>query len=106
MILGRVVATVTSTAKHPDLIGYRLLAVQPEGPDGADAGSPIVAVDEAQAGIGDRVLVMREGNGVRQILGGKPPVRSLIVAVVDAVDTTVDTTADGDALPAPPKATP
>jgi microcompartment protein CcmK/EutM len=33
------------------------------------------------------VLVMREGNGVRQIIGDKmAPIRSIIVGIVDAVE--------------------
>ena len=41
-----------------------------------------------QAGVGDKVLVLTEGNGVRQILkqGDIVPIRSLIVGIVDAVD--------------------
>ena len=47
-----------------------------------------MAVDHVQAGIGDRVVVLTEGNGVRQILkaGDIVPIRSIIVGIVDAVD--------------------
>ena len=45
----------------------------------------VLAVAHVSAGPGDRVLVLREGTGVRQLLGGNPPVRSVIVAVVDDV---------------------
>ena len=40
-----------------------------------------------QAGVGDKVLVLTEGNGVRQILqmGDVVPIRSLIVGIVDEV---------------------
>jgi microcompartment protein CcmK/EutM len=43
-----------------------------------------------QAGAGDTVLVNREGNGNRQLLGmgAQVPVRSLIVGIVDAVSDT------------------
>ena len=41
----------------------------------------------SSAGKGDLVRVLREGTGVRQILGDKTlPIRSLIVGVVDRVD--------------------
>ena len=47
-----------------------------------------LAVDQVQAGAGERVLVMREGNGVRQLLnlGQQVPIRSLIVGIVDDVE--------------------
>lgn len=53
-----------------------------------DGSASFLAVDTVQAGPGDRVLVMREGNGVRQILGigSQVPIRSLIVGIVDDVD--------------------
>ena len=98
MLLADVVGTVVMTVKHPAFEGEKLLAVQPIDETGAPQGAVILAIDRAQAGIGDRVLVMREGNGVRQIIGreqGKPideaikmdwPVRSMIVGIVDAID--------------------
>jgi microcompartment protein CcmK/EutM len=44
----------------------------------------VAAVD---AGVGQRVLVLDEGNGARQILGSATaPVRSVVVGVVDSVD--------------------
>ncbi len=88
MRLCRVTGQVVSTIKHPTYRGRTLLVVQPLDADGKDTGSSFVAVDQAQAGPGDRVIVMSEGNGVRQILkiGDLVPIRSVIVGVVDAVD--------------------
>ncbi len=82
MKLCRVIGNVVATAKHPVFEGQRLLVVQPED------GPSFLAVDTVQAGPGDTVLVMREGNGVRQILGmgSQVPIRSLIVGIVDDVD--------------------
>lgn len=88
MTLCRVIGNVVATVKHDVFRGERLLIVQPIDAAGADLGTSFLAVDRAQAGPGDRVLVMREGNGVRQILqkGDQVPIRSLIVGVVDAVE--------------------
>lgn len=98
MILCDVVGTVVMTVKHPALAGEKVLCCQPLDDAKQPAGAVILAVDRAQAGVGDRVLVMREGNGVRQIIGreqGKPvdeavkmdwPMRSMVVGVVDQVD--------------------
>jgi ethanolamine utilization protein EutN len=74
--------------KHPAYAGRALFVVQPLDEQGEDAGASFVAVDHAQAGIGDRVIVLTEGNGVRQILqmGDVVPIRSLIVGIVDQVE--------------------
>ncbi len=79
---------VTATVKHPAFAGRTLLVVQPLDEHGGDLGDSFVAVDHVQAGAGDRVLVLTEGTGVRQILGqgDQVPIRSLVVGVVDAVD--------------------
>ena len=88
MTLCRVLGNVVSTVKHPVYAGQRLLIVQPIDQNGADTGSSFLAVDRVQSGPGDRVLVMREGNGVRQLLdmGKQVPIRSLIVGIVDQVE--------------------
>lgn len=86
----RVVGPMWAAVKHPAFAGKALFVVQPLDEHGADAGQSFVAVDHAQAGVGDKVLVLTEGNGVRQILkqGDIVPIRSIIVGVVDAVETT------------------
>ena len=89
MILGRVTGTVVSTAKHPAYEGYKLLSVQPLDEHGRAAGEELLAVDHAQAGVGDTVLVLKEGSGVRQILVGDIqatlPILETIVGIVDEV---------------------
>ena len=86
----RVVGPMWAAVKHPAYAGRPLFVVQPIDETGKDTGSSFVAVDHAQAGVGDRVIVLTEGNGVRQILqaGDVVPIRSLIVGIVDAVETT------------------
>jgi ethanolamine utilization protein EutN len=86
--LCRVIGNVTATAKHPAFAGRTLLIVQPLDEHGADTGDSYIAIDHAQAGPGDRVLVLTEGNGVRQILkmGDVVPIRSMVVGIVDDVD--------------------
>ncbi|MEE2904411.1 MAG: EutN/CcmL family microcompartment protein [Myxococcota bacterium] len=88
MILGRVIGNVVSSAKHESYIGHKILIVQPIDEDGASSGKPFLAVDNAQAGEGDTVLVLKEGNGVRQILQAStpPPILELIVGIVDTVE--------------------
>ncbi len=91
MKLCRVTGNVVATVKHPSYHGHKLMVVQPIDEHGADLGTTFLAVDLAQAGPGDTVLVMQEGNGVRQILAkgqkdAKIPIRSIIIGVVDSVD--------------------
>jgi ethanolamine utilization protein EutN len=88
MRLCRVVGNVVSTVKHAQYQGERLMLVQPMDHAGHDQGTAFLAIDTVQSGPGDEVLVMSEGNGVRQILGrgDEVPIRSLIVGIVDQVD--------------------
>jgi ethanolamine utilization protein EutN len=85
----RVVGPMWATVKHPAFAGRTLFVVQPLDEHGTAAGASFVAIDNVQAGVGDKVLVLTEGNGVRQILaqGDQVPIRSIIVGIVDAVET-------------------
>jgi ethanolamine utilization protein EutN len=89
MRLCRVLGNVVATVKHPVYAGHKLLIVQQIDQDDNDVGTSFLAVDTVQAGPGDRVLVMSEGNGVRQILGigDRVPIRSLVVGIVDQVSS-------------------
>jgi ethanolamine utilization protein EutN len=90
MKLCRVLGSVTQTAKHETYLGQKLMVVEPIDAAGRPVGSSWLAIDRVQAGPGDRVLVMAEGNGVRQLFGKEVlPIRSIIIAIVDAVDVTV-----------------
>ena len=86
MYIGRVVGSVVATVKIPHLEGRRLLLVDQLGAGAEPTGDYDIAVDAAQAGPGDTVLVLDEGNGARQILGLDPgAIRAVIVGVVDEV---------------------
>jgi len=86
MKLCRVLESVVSTVKHPTYEGLTLFTVAELDGDLNDTGKDLVVVDRVQAGPGDIVLVMQEGNGVRQLFGiEKFPVRSIIVGIVDQV---------------------
>ena len=85
----RVVGPMWAAVKHPAFAGRPLFVVQPLDENGKEAGTSFVAIDHVQAGIGDKVIVLTEGNGVRQILkmGDIVPIRSIIVGIVDQVET-------------------
>lgn len=86
MYIGRVSGTVVATIKHEAFHGRKLLVVDKLNLDGDPTGEYDICVDVAQAGVGDRVIVIDEGNGARQILRRKvAPVRAVVVGVVDDV---------------------
>ena len=86
MILGKVIGTVVTTISHRDYKNRRLLVVQPLVMPGETADEDFIALDNTQAGIGDTVLVNREGNGARQVLKNPDAcVISVIVGIVDSV---------------------
>ena len=88
MILAKVKGNLVSTQKNSYLIGHKLLLVHPIDLEGNFIGkNDVVAIDVADAGIGDTVLLIQEGKAVQQILGHKKaPVHSVVVAVVDSID--------------------
>ena len=85
MILGKVVGTVVTTISHPDYKNRRLLVVQPLGLEGEKPDEDFLALDSTHAGIGDTVLVNREGSGARQVL--KNPDACVISVIVGIVDS-------------------
>ncbi len=86
MILGKVTGTIVTTISHADYKNRRLLVVQPLMLPGEEAVGDFVALDNTQAGVGDTVLVNREGNGARQALGNPDAcVISVIVGIVDSL---------------------
>jgi ethanolamine utilization protein EutN len=87
MVIGKVVGTVVTTISHIDYKNRRLLIVQPLTLSGQPEDGDFLALDNSQAGIGDTVLVNREGNGARQVLKNPDAaVISVIVGIVDSID--------------------
>ena len=87
MFLGEILGTVVSPIQIPILNGQKLLIVRPLTPDGRKTGKTRIAIDKAQAGVGDRVLCIDEGNSARGIF--KDPegaVKTVVIGVVDYVD--------------------
>jgi ethanolamine utilization protein EutN len=56
--------------------------------DGRLTGYYDIAVDAVQAGVGDVVLVLDEGNSARQVIGKEPDgaIRAVVVGVVDEIE--------------------
>lgn len=87
MILGRVIGEIYSTIHHPFYAGRKKLIVQKIAPDGQPLADYLIAVDHSvDAGIGQRVLVIDEGNSARQVVeSNNAPIRSIIIGIVDEI---------------------
>ncbi len=87
MFLGTVKGEITATINHQAYEKRRLLIVDRIDETGKETGGYLIAVAATDAGVGDRVLVLDEGNGARQVLKDpQAPIRSVVIGVVDAVD--------------------
>lgn len=86
MILGRVRGEIYSTINHGFYDGKRLLVVDKIKPDGKPTGDYLIAVDSVDAGVGETVLMIDEGNSARQVVeDSSAPIRSIIIGIVDQV---------------------
>ena len=87
MILGKVIGNVVSTISAPGYESKKLLLIQPIDPDGKPKGKSFLAVDAVQAGVGDFVITLDEGNSARSIL--KEPnsltIKLVVAGIVDEV---------------------
>lgn len=88
MILAKVIGNIVSTQKNKNLKGHKLLLVKEVNFEGEFINNKdALAIDLIDAGIGDTVIVVREGDAVKQILGnGDAPVNTMIIAIVDNID--------------------
>jgi len=88
MILGRVVGNVVATQKDERYEGGRIMVVRPINPDGSDAGDELLALDAVDSGVGDTVVVVREGWSASTTSTGSPgaAIDSAIIGVVDSVE--------------------
>jgi ethanolamine utilization protein EutN len=87
MILGRVKGEVVSTIKHPAYDNRRILMLDRLAADGSEPGGYLVAIDAVDAGVGQTVLVIDEGNSARQIVNDpQAPIRSIIIGIVDEIE--------------------
>jgi ethanolamine utilization protein EutN len=84
MILGKVCGAIHSTINHNFYENRRLLMVDCLDMQGEITGDYLIAVDEVDAGAGEVVMVIDEGNSARQVVADDlAPIRSIIVGIVD-----------------------
>ena len=85
MYIGRISGTVVATIKNELFENRKLLVVDRLDLDGQATPKYDIAVDMVQAGVGDVVLVLDEGNSARQIVDREPlgAIRAVVVGIVD-----------------------
>ena len=86
MLIGRVVGTVVSSHKEPELNGLKLLLVRGADAEGKATGSLVVAIDAVGAGVGE-VVLYASGSSARQTRVTRDrPVDATVMAIVDAIE--------------------
>jgi microcompartment protein CcmK/EutM len=83
MQLARVVGEVVSTVKDPNLIGMKLLVLQPLNAAGEAAGRTLVALDSVGCGAGENVFFVRGREAAFPFYPVEPPTDATIVGIVD-----------------------
>ena len=88
MMLAKISGNVVSTQKDKSLKSHKLLPFKKIDLLGKYINNKDeIALDLIDAGIGDTVLVVKEGAAVQQILGhSNSPVNTMVVAIVDDLD--------------------
>jgi len=88
MFLGKVVGTVWSTKKTPDLEGVRFLIVHPYDLDKEPTRNIVVVADRLGAGAGEMVICAF-GKAARSAIGNQDmAIEAAVVGIVDRVDIT------------------
>lgn len=80
MILGTIKGTIVSTRKCSNLVGYKLLLVEPYY---GDKSQVFVAADSIGAGIGELVLITTD-HATQYALEKSAPIDALVVGIIDA----------------------
>ena len=86
MFLGKIVGTVWSTKKTPDLEGVRFLIVHPYDLDKEPTKNIVVVADRLGAGIGE-IVMCAYGKAARTAIGNQEmAIEAAVVAIVDRMD--------------------
>lgn len=86
MNVGRVTGTIWATRKQASFEGRRMLVIQPMSFAGEDVGSPIIALDAMDAGVGNTVVYVTSTEATIPFKPTPTPVDATVVGILDAVD--------------------
>jgi microcompartment protein CcmK/EutM len=85
--LARVIGDVVSTHRHEHLGHRKLLLVRRLDLDDQEEGAEVIALDVIGVGVGEKVLIVQEGNAARTLFRDtRIPVQAVVVGVVDHVE--------------------
>lgn len=86
MFIGRVVGTVASEINDEVYENRKILVIDRLTPEGKPDGTYVLGIDVVDAGMGEVVLYIDEGNGARQVVGmPNAAIRTVVVGIVDEV---------------------
>jgi len=83
MQLARIIGDVVASHKDPNLVGLKLLIVQPLTPARQPVGRPLVAVDSVGSGAGEEVFFVRGREASFPFLPKEVPTDASIVGRID-----------------------
>jgi ethanolamine utilization protein EutN len=86
MQIAKIVGDVVATRKDENLVGLKLLILQPLTPAGEAVGRTLIAVDSAGAGVGETVFFVRCKEASFPFYPVEAPVDAGIVGIVDHWD--------------------
>jgi len=87
MMLARVIGSVWATQKNERYEGGRLMIVRQIDMEGVETGAEMLALDSVDAGIGDMVIVVREGWSASTAATGRAggAIDAAIIGIVDSI---------------------
>jgi ethanolamine utilization protein EutN len=87
VLIGKVVKKIVSTIKNEAFANRPLMLVQPVNLDFTAKGAEVLCVDFMGSGVGELVLVVKEGSSVNDLLNTKQaPADAAIVGIIDSID--------------------
>ncbi len=86
MQLAKVIGDIVVTRKDDNLMGIKLMVLQPIAADGSNAGRTLVAVDAVGAGVGETVFFVRGKEASFPFYPVEVPTDAGIVGIVDHYD--------------------
>ena len=87
MIVGKIVGNIVCTQKDENLVGKKMLLVQPLNVKSLERqGSPVVALDAVGAGEGEVVLLVGGSSARLADNYSTVPVDQAIVGILDSID--------------------
>ena len=85
MKIAKVTGTVVSTVKYEKYRGFKMLKVRHLTLEGEPTGEELIALDAADAGLGDIVLVNNDGGAAQMVVGDHTLLASVtICGVIDS----------------------